>query len=47
MAYGFYHLAKMLLATYRPYPRFAIRNAQYNVSGETDRLHDMAQLTPF
>ncbi|KAF4993981.1 hypothetical protein FGRMN_6112 [Fusarium graminum] len=28
MAFGFYHLAKMLLLAYRPSPRFAIRNVQ-------------------
>lgn len=28
MAYGFYHLASMLLMIYKPFPRFAIRKVQ-------------------
>ncbi|KAH7109970.1 hypothetical protein EDB81DRAFT_849273 [Dactylonectria macrodidyma] len=28
MAFGFYHLARMLLKVYRPSPRFAVRNIQ-------------------
>ncbi|KAF4968886.1 hypothetical protein FSARC_3785 [Fusarium sarcochroum] len=35
MAFGFYHLARMLLEVYRPSPRFAIRNVQ-RVMPESD-----------
>ncbi|SCO36988.1 related to C6 transcription factor [Fusarium fujikuroi] len=31
MAFGYYHLAKMLLKVYRPSPRFAIRSARRNL----------------
>jgi hypothetical protein len=35
MAYGFYHLASMLLMIYKPFPRFAIRKVQRELK-ETD-----------
>ncbi|KAG8670814.1 hypothetical protein FPOAC2_04117 [Fusarium poae] len=43
MAFGFYHLAKMLLMVYRPSPRFAIRNTQRTIPASEETVMEHAR----
>ncbi|KAI6747635.1 hypothetical protein HG530_015743 [Fusarium avenaceum] len=43
MSFGFYHLAKMLLMTYRPSPRFAIRNIQRAIPASEETVMEHAR----
>ncbi|KAF5556113.1 transcriptional regulatory moc3 [Fusarium napiforme] len=43
MAFGFYHLARMLLKVYRPSPRFAIRNVRRTLPDSEESVMEHAR----
>ncbi|KAF4340143.1 transcriptional regulatory moc3 [Fusarium beomiforme] len=43
MAFGFYHLARMLLKVYRPSPRFAIRNLRRSIPESDESIMEHAR----
>ncbi|RKK99281.1 hypothetical protein BFJ71_g6283 [Fusarium oxysporum] len=43
MAFGFYHLARMLLKVYRPSPRFAIRNVRRTLAESDESVMEHAR----
>lgn len=46
IAYGFYHLARILLILYKPTPRFAIRNLHSHSLRDADVRLNRLQLRP-